>query len=387
MKKSLVPVIGFLMLFPGALLAGGTAEDPAGQPSAAGPGSEDYLKIAALMIRDGNLDRAETALEMIDPDHPGTDLVRLYTLTGILALYREDYTAAAEAFDTAAGYGDIDREMFPYLAYAYFMTGEYTKATEAAEGVEDLMQQPEMLILLIRSLQAVENHRKAFALLEDAMEVYPQRSEFHRLRISLLSDLHLPGRATAGGRTYLDRVDRSAEAYLFVGETLRRAGAVPEALPILEEGLLQYPDNADLAYCLGECYDGLGSSHPAGQLFARAAGLDSRYAPYAADFFSRRGRNDRALYFADRIEDGAERLKQRFYILVRAGEYERALVLDEDLAELFPEDDPRLTYYRAYMHYRLKNNEQALRLAKKIPAGSLDRQREELLQALEGRRD
>ena len=44
----------------------------------------DYLALASLMLRDGNLDRAMTALDHIDIGAEGVNLVRYYTLRGML---------------------------------------------------------------------------------------------------------------------------------------------------------------------------------------------------------------------------------------------------------------------------------------------------------------
>ena len=56
----------------------------------------DFLELAALMLRDGNLDRAIVALDQAPVDEEGFDLLRYYTLRGMTHLRRNEPEPAAE---------------------------------------------------------------------------------------------------------------------------------------------------------------------------------------------------------------------------------------------------------------------------------------------------
>src|SRR5690606_38460059 len=72
---------------------------PLAAPAATPP--VDYLELAAVLTRDGAHDRAEAALANIHPAAPGLDLVKYHSVRGLLAMGRQDFARAADAFAAA----------------------------------------------------------------------------------------------------------------------------------------------------------------------------------------------------------------------------------------------------------------------------------------------
>lgn len=346
MKKILPAALGLLFLITGFASAGGDAEKAPG--SSAGPEAADYLKIAALMIQDGHYERAETALNSIDPDDPAADRFRYYSLRGILKTYREDYPGAVEDLEEALRQDGPEEELLPYLVYGYYMNKDNTNT---------------------------------YSYLTRALKSSPHRMDFRALEISLLLTFGLTHEADARGRKYIDLAGNTAEAYLLIGETLRQQGAVREAAGILEDGAVLFPADADICHSLALGRLQLGDEYTAEKLLARAALLDPAYAPEAADFYARRGNLPGALYYNSLIPEEAVRLRQRFTFFTISGEFERALTLEPDIAQ-YSEEDPGLLYTRAYMHYHLGNYGKALELIGDIPPGTLAEETRELKEAV-----
>lgn len=62
----------------------------------------NYLDLAALMLRDGNLDRALVALQQVDSSDENLDRLRYYTLLGITHYRLQQFQPASDALQHAA---------------------------------------------------------------------------------------------------------------------------------------------------------------------------------------------------------------------------------------------------------------------------------------------
>ena len=113
----------FLVLAPAG--AGGRQEEAAGSGNGA---SVDYVGIAAVMIRDGNYERAESALSRVDPENPDVDLPRYHTLQGLLSLRTGEDERAVDAFQRAVAAGQRDSSLYAYLAQAHYRAGDHQSA-------------------------------------------------------------------------------------------------------------------------------------------------------------------------------------------------------------------------------------------------------------------
>ena len=100
----------------------------AGQEAGNEPSEEeevDRLSLAALLIRDGFFDRAETVLAEVDMTEEGLDLSRFYTLRGLIRLQRQDYEKAREDLQHAIQLGRDEPLLHLYLAQAWYGLEEY----------------------------------------------------------------------------------------------------------------------------------------------------------------------------------------------------------------------------------------------------------------------
>jgi hypothetical protein len=121
----------------------------------------------------------------------------------------------------------------------------------------------------------------------------------------------------------------------------------------------------------------------AGEMLQEAAAFDARYAGNAAEAFRRARRWDRALYLNGMVHDTAEKVRQRFGILLDMGEWDQAASLDPRLRRLGLTDDESLAYGLAYAHYRSGAFDRAEALLRSLRDPTLFRQAALLREAMQ----
>jgi len=115
-----------------AILACGVFAAPTG---AADEDEVNYLALAALMLRDGNYDRAMLALEQLDRTAEGVDLARYYTLLGMTHLRRNELEPARDALQQATDSGAVDAVVYIYLAQVYYQLEDYRQTLAALHAL------------------------------------------------------------------------------------------------------------------------------------------------------------------------------------------------------------------------------------------------------------
>src|SRR5262245_60343351 len=95
---------------------------------------EDRVAIAALLVRDGEWDRAAEILAEVDPDDEGIDLPKYWTLLGLTQLRTQKPAEAAASFEHALAVAVDGRELLElHLARARLATVEPALAIEALD--------------------------------------------------------------------------------------------------------------------------------------------------------------------------------------------------------------------------------------------------------------
>ena len=93
----------------------------------------DYLALASLMLRDGNLDRAITALDQVDLAAEDINLVRYYTLRGMTHMRRNELEPARKALEQATESGEAEAVVFVYLAQVNYQLEDYAGTIAALD--------------------------------------------------------------------------------------------------------------------------------------------------------------------------------------------------------------------------------------------------------------
>jgi len=338
------------------------AETPAASEGA------DPLAIAAVLIRNGDLSKADQVLASVDPAGKGTDLVRYHTLRGLLALKAGRAPESEAAFLAARDRGQKDPNLAALLAQAYFAQGKWAEVRRTLGTYSRLGAFPELLGMKAQAEWAQGDRGEAFETLERAIRNFPKQTSFLQTRLAWLLELNLDQEAAATAQEYLDRVGPLPQAWLAVGESLRRAGSLTQAIRFLEAGRLQFPAQAKIRAALSQAYLDQGLVRSAASLAQEAAALDPTWWVRASDMHRKARQWSQALYCNAQVSDPKVKARQRFTLLTDAGRYEEALASVDRLDQLGLLDQGRLRYAAAYAAFRVQD----LPLARSLLAGATD---------------
>lgn len=400
LQKKLLPIIFSLMVIfvfgPGSLFASGGQESSSGGVFAArqgggsggngtgGTGKDiDYLGVAAIMLRDGNFDRAEAALNKVDLTAEEVNLIQYYTISGILKLRKADYQNAVEDFERAVDEGQDDPSIYLYLTQAYYGTGNYEKTVEAVENVRSISAYPDLFGIKTQSLWELGRTAEAFKTVQKAIEIFPEKKSFLQQKIFYLIELDLSQAAAEESQKYIRYAEGDPSAYLTIGESLRRGGKYELALNTLEMAKLKFPDNERIRLALAYVYADNNQPFTAARLIEEAAAYNGELYYEAAELYRRAKIYNRALYLNSLILDQATKAKQRFNILIETNRFEEALALEKRLDRLGALDDDGMRYAMAYVHFSAGHYEKASAYINKISGSKYFREATQLRKAIE----
>lgn len=366
------------------LFAGGEGEGGAASPTAGGAADAvDYLGVAAVMLRDGNFERAEAALSQIDPAADGVDRARYYTLGGLLRLRQGRFAEAAEALEQAAEEGQGDATIYVYLAQAYYASEQFEAAIDSIDRVPNLNQFPALYGVLAESEWRLGRSFDAFATLDRAISLFPSQTQFQRQRIFYLIELDLTQEASEASVAYLERLEDDPDAYIAIGEALRRGGNPLPAIATLERARLTFGGSERLYLALAAAYLDAGQDRNAGMMVERAAGFNFALYSEAAEIFRRAGDMSRALFLNSLVVDETAKTRQRFNILMSSSRYEEALALESRLQRNGSLDDDNLKYAVAYALFQTGQFDRASIYLNQIASAEVFRQATQLRRAIE----
>ncbi len=314
----------------------------------------DLVALAALLIKDGHLDRAEAVLRDVDPDAEKTDKNRYHSLMGILHLHFERPQEARTSFNKALATDGGRKLVYVYLAQAEMALKNDQAALDALDRAGEVAATISgSFMLRARANWRLERRAEAWKALADGEAAYPQMFEFARQRVYYLIDLQLYREAVEQGLAYLERSEAGVEDYVALGEALRRSGQLGKAKEILEIAQLIDPGDRRVLLALARVY--LDDDFPliAARLMERAAIREPRYVVEAAELYRRAGKLQRALYLNAQMMDQKAKVRQRVGLLLQAEHYETAAGMAARLSRLNLLQDEDLRYAMAYAHFKI----------------------------------
>jgi tetratricopeptide (TPR) repeat protein len=343
----------------------------------------DFLDLAALMLRDGNLDRALVALDQVNLEDEDTDLLRYHTLRGLAYLRRNEPGPAAASLEEAVTTGQAESIVFVYLAQAYFSLERYREVLQALDrGGPDLDRIASIFHLRAQCHWLLEEPAMALAVLDQAAGAFPADASFQRRKVFFLLDLGLYREAAEQGRAYLARSDGKLEDYLALGNALRAGGELDQALLLLEQARLRYPGDVTLNKVLAHAYIDRGQLNAAADLVFEAALLDASLTSEAVELYRRAGRLQRALMLNGQIGDQETKLRQRMALLLELQRYETAALMRRDLTRLGLLEDEDVRYALAYATFKTGDFEATEALLQALSRPDLFRKAAELRRAM-----
>ena len=314
----------------------------------------DYLTLAAVLIRDGYFDRAETALKSVDLTKKDVDKIRFYTLRGLVYLKKQVYQQAIADFRQSIAEGQTEKSVYIYIAQAHYALKEWQETIDALNEAGELgKEKPELFSIKAQCYWKMEAYDAAWDVLDEGEVKFPEYVAFLRQRFFYLVELKLFQKAAVYGQRYLDSGKAKAEDYLALGSALRKSGATDKALHFLELAKMKYPGNDLIIIELAHVYLELDQIVTAATLFEEAARYKNKYSQEASELFRRAKQLYHALYLNSKITDQKEKLKQRLAIFLEFGDFEMAAAMEKALSRVGLLENEDMRYALAYSQFEV----------------------------------
>ncbi|MEM7055160.1 MAG: tetratricopeptide repeat protein, partial [Pseudomonadota bacterium] len=244
----------------------------------------ELLSLAALLIGDGNYERAQQVLAGVDLDDEQTDLIRYHTLAGLVALNLNELPRAVSEFEAAIAAGQTESVVWLYLAQAHFGQQQYAQTLNALnQAGAQATQLPSVYMMRSQAHWEMGEYENAWTVLGNGRLQFPDRAnEFARRQVFLLVDQGLYQEAAEQGRQFLETQAAGTDDAIAIGNALRQSGQLEEAANILELSRLTAPDNTTLAKVLSHTYIDQDMLLPAADVMRQASIYDSELVAEAA---------------------------------------------------------------------------------------------------------
>lgn len=316
--------------------------------------ADDYIGMAAMLVKDGLYQRALMALENVDATSEDVDLIRFYTLKGLAYLSLNDLSSAKENLQKSIDNGQNDPITYIYLAQCYYGLKEYQNTIDAVKKAGTATKDyPGIIEMQAQSYWQLKDFDQAIAVINQAELSYPEDYRFLRRKVFYLVELGLYRNAAEIGLVYLHKSNAQAKDYIAIGNALRLSHQLPEALQILEVAHLKFPDNATVAKVLAHTYLDQGQLNTAAKIFEQGAEYDAKLFAEASEIYRRAGRLYHALSVNTKIADQKIKLKQRLALLIELKRYEAAVNMKNALYRQGLIEDEPIRYALAYAYFNI----------------------------------
>lgn len=375
------------LLLPACVFVHASAQEPASSttPEAETMSSVEYLALAAVLIGDGNHDRARNILTRIDRTDPELDLIRYHTLSGLVALNLNEPALAASAFEAAVEAGQDEPVVWLYLAQARFSQQLYQPALDALDRAgEAATRVPSVFLMRAQAHWELDQYPQAWRVLGQGRELYPDRAgEFARRQVFLLIDQGLFQLAAEQGLAFLASDQARIDDAVAIGNALREAGQYHQAAIVLEKARLGAPGHAMLGKVLSHVYLAQDQVLAAAEVMRSAAQADPELLIDAAELYRRAGWLIQALTLNGQVIDQAKKLKQRLAIFLELARFDQAAAMRDDLERVGLLADEDIRYALAYALFKTGRFSEAEAELKQLTRSDLFRRAIELRRAME----
>ncbi len=350
----------------------------------------DRLALAALLIGDGNFERARTVLAGVDTDDEGLDRMRYYSLEGLVALNLDELPRAAAAFEQVAEAAAERDEPVPeviwlYLAQAYFGQEDYAGVLRSLDRASaETTELPSVYLMRAQSHWELGQAEPAWQVLAAGVQRFPDRvGEFTRRQVFWLVDLGLYQQAAEIGLAFLDQHRAATEDAVAIGNALRQAGQFDEALRVLEVARLNDADDIQLTRVLAHTWLAREQILPAADLIHAAGRRDPELVIEAAELYRRSGWLIKALMLNGQVIDQPKKFRQRLAILLELERFDQAAAMEETLFRTGLLNDEEIRYALAFAYFKTGEYDDAERHLAGLTGDDLFRKAIELRRAME----
>ena len=345
----------------------------------------EFLSLAALLIGDGNYERAQQVLAGVDLNDEEIDLIRYHTLAGLVALNLNELPLAVSEFQAAIAAGQTESVVWLYLAQAHFGQEQYAETLNALDQAgEQATQLPSVYMMRSQAHWDMSEYENAWQVLGQGRRQFPDRAgDFARRQVFLLVDQGLYQEAAEQGRLFLETQQASAQDAIAIGNALRQSQQFDEAARILEMARLEAPENTTLAQVLSHTYLDQDMLLPAANVMHQASMYDEELVAEAAELYRRAGWLMQALSLNAQVIDQSRKLKQRLAIFVEMGRFDQAAGMHDDLTRVGLLQDEDIRYALAFAYFRIGDFESAESQLVQLTRADLFRKATELRRVME----
>lgn len=312
----------------------------------------NHLELAALLLKDAYLNRANDELKKVDLKDEKIDKVRYYTIAGLLYTKLAKYQKANEAFYDSLKAGQVDKSIYLYIAQNSFKLKQYKECIDAINKSEEIGEKkPSIYALKAESYFRLKLYSNGLDTLNIAITKFPKVYSFYKQRFNYFMILELYQSAITDANTYLENVKANEKTTLSFISALRSAKQTDKAIHLAEKANLEFSHSAEVTLLLAHLY--LDNEMPlnAANLFDEASAKDFKYTKEAAEMLRRAKKYTRALYKNSQMLNPKEKLKQRIAIYLEYGDYERIVASEKALKRSKLIEDENIRYALAYSYY------------------------------------
>ena len=320
----------------------------------------NHLELASLMLKDGNLDRAELALSQIDINDENIDLQRFNVISGLLEIRRGNHKQAITFFLKAKKLGEVDTVINVYLAQSAYATNNYQLAIQSLEDAGDSINRiPSIYHMRSQSYWHLEQPEMAVAVLDQASEIFEGDKSFSRRKIFYYLQLGYNKEASVLGKTYLEKFRGELNDYVAIGNALNASGDMSSALNFLEIAKLKFPNNQSISKSLAAVYIRNEDYYSAAKIIHDSSYDDPNLVKEAAELYRRAGSEYLALSLNGLISDQNEKLKQRMALMLQLENFEQAAGMENSLKRIHLDSDENIKYALAYAFFKIGRYDKA----------------------------
>ncbi|MCD6259460.1 MAG: hypothetical protein J7J31_07645 [Helicobacteraceae bacterium] len=312
----------------------------------------DHVALAALLLRDGHIQKAADELGSVDLEDKSIDLMRFYTLKALVASKQGLYKESNQFFLESIKAGQEDKTIFLYMAQNSFKLQEYKESLGYLDAAGDLaLEKPSLFSLRAELYWRLDQKEKSFEVLERGMQKFDNEYTLLKQRFFYSMSLGLYQSALDDAHLYLNHAKLDEQSALVFINAFKKANQLDDAIALAEELLLQFDKSAKLTALLAYLYIDKGMLQSAADLFDKASIKDELYTKESAELYRRAKNFVLSLYKNSQLLDTKEKLKQRIAIYLEYGAYEKVVVSHNALLRSGLLEDENIRYALAYSYY------------------------------------
>ena len=332
----------------------------------------DHIALAALLLRDGHIQKADDSLRNVDREDKSIDLVRFYTLKALVASKQGLYEESNQFFLESLKVGQEDKNIFLYMTQNSFKLEKYKEALGYLNAAGELaFSKPSLISLRAEIHWRLKQIEQSFTVLADGMQKFNNEYSLLKQRFFYSMSLGLYQNALSDAHIYMNHAELDEKSALVFITAFKNAEQLDDAIALAEELLLKFNKSAKLTALLAYLYVDKGMLQSAADLFSKASIKDVVYTKEAAELYRRAKNFVLSLYKNSQLLDTKEKLKQRIAIYLEYGAYEKVVVSHNALKRSGLLEDENIRYALAYSYYMVGDFDKCEKELKKLTKSEL----------------